>query len=74
MFFFGVAWIIPHLTSWLDPLVCDPLVAIANRTAKVLNPGINVTGWIVIEPVDSTSSFCEEKEVLNMKLETEKRP
>ena len=57
----GCARVVPHLANPLDPLVGDPLVAVPNRTAKVENPGVKVTDSVVVEPVDSISSFCEKR-------------
>jgi hypothetical protein len=51
------ARVVPHLTGPLDPLVGDPLVAEADRTAEVEDPRVVAADRVVVEPVQRTSGF-----------------
>jgi hypothetical protein len=51
------ARVVPHLSGPLDPLVGDPLVAEADRTAEVEDPRVVAADRVVVEPVQRTSGF-----------------
>ena len=55
------ALVVPHLGCPLDPLVCDPLVAVADRTTEVEDSRVVAANSVVVEPVQGITSLCKNQ-------------